>query len=53
MTDQTDARLLQLNRPGVIVEVDAKTAEDLGAFVEEALTEAEALESAQGDPGTE
>jgi type IV secretion system protein VirB1 len=31
--------------PGVVVEVDAATAEDHGAFEEDALTEADAWES--------
>ncbi len=58
MTDQTtrDADLTAdevLNRkmidaltPGAIVELDPDEAEKLGAFHEDALTEAEALESA-------
>ena len=40
---------LKLNRPGVVIEVDARTAEALGAFEEDALDEAEALASADTD----
>ena len=43
--EKTDPQILCLNTPGVVIEVDRRTAEDLGAFVEEALSEAEALAS--------
>ncbi len=36
-------RLLDLNSPGIVIEVDRRTAEELGAFEEDALSEAEAL----------
>jgi hypothetical protein len=49
MTDSTDLRLLGLNRPGLVIEVDPSTAEDLGAFEEDALDEAAALASADTD----
>jgi len=49
MTDSTDTQILQLNRPGVVIEVDPRTAEDLGAFEEDALDEAEALASVETD----
>ena len=42
---KTDPQILCLNTPGVMIEVDRRTAEDLGAFAEEALSEAEALAS--------
>jgi hypothetical protein len=48
MTD-TDEKILQLNQPGIVIEVDARTAEALGAFEEDALDEAEALASADTD----
>ena len=38
-----ELQLLDLNRPGIVIEVDRRTAEDLGAFEEDALSEAEAL----------
>jgi hypothetical protein len=38
-----EAQLLALNRPGIVIEVDARTAEELGAFEEDALSEEEAL----------
>jgi len=47
MADQTDKDFERLNEPGVVVEVDKKMAEELGAFEEDALNEEEALESAQ------
>ena len=40
MTNPIDTQILDLNRPGVVVEVDARTAEALGAFEEDALDEA-------------
>ena len=44
MTNQkTDPQILRLNTPGVVIEVDRRTAEDLGAFAEDALSEADAL----------
>ena len=39
MTD-TDEKILQLNQPGLVIEVDPRTAEALGAFEEDALDEA-------------
>jgi hypothetical protein len=48
MEHETDRAIEGLNTPGVVVEVDRRTAEDLGAFEEDALSEAEALESAAG-----
>jgi len=50
MTEPTDLNILKLNQPGVVIEVDRRTAEDLGAFEEDALDEAEALASAAIDP---
>lgn len=44
MTNITDEELEKLNTPGNVVEVDKKTAEDLGAFEEDALSEEDALE---------
>jgi hypothetical protein len=54
MPDITDPavlarRLLDLNRPGIVIEVDRRTAEELGAFEEDALGEDEALASADTD----
>ena len=46
MTDSTDDPILKLNQPGVVIEVDRHTAEDLGAFEEDALDEDDALASA-------
>jgi hypothetical protein len=40
---KTDPQILRLNTPGVVIEVDRRTAEALGAFAEDALSEAEAL----------
>ena len=50
MADPNDQQILKLNHPGVVIEVDRRTAEDLGAFEEDALDEAEALASAEIDP---
>jgi len=50
MTEPTDPNILKLNQPGVVIEVDRRTAEDLGAFEEDALDEDEALASAAIDP---
>lgn len=50
MADPNDQQILKLNQPGVVIEVDRRTAEDLGAFEEDALDEAEALASAETDP---
>jgi hypothetical protein len=50
MTEPTDPDILKLNQPGVLIEVDRRTAEDLGAFEEDAIDEAEALASADIDP---
>jgi hypothetical protein len=49
MADTTDPQILKLNRPGVVIEVDPRTAEVLGAFEEDALSEAEALASTETD----
>jgi hypothetical protein len=49
MRQPTDPDILKLNQPGVLIEVDRRTAEDLGAFEEDALEEAEALASTQID----
>jgi len=46
MPDTPETQLLALNHPGIVIEVDARTAEDLGAFEEDALSEEEALASA-------
>ena len=45
-TKLLELRLLELNRPGIVIEVDSGTAVDLGAFEEDALTEEEDLASA-------
>lgn len=46
MPNRTDpAELLKLNTPGVVIEVDWETAEEMGAFIEDALSEQDALES--------
>lgn len=47
--DQADILLRNLATPGVITEVDMQTAQDLGAFFEDALSEQEALD-AVADP---
>jgi hypothetical protein len=49
MTDMPTTALLALSRPGVVIEVDARTAEALGAFAEDALSEREALASVETD----
>jgi len=49
MTNPIDTQILDLNRPGVVIEVDARTAEALGALEEDALDEATALASAEAD----
>ena len=49
MADPIDTQILKLNQPGVVIEVDRRTAEDLGAFEEDALDEATALASADTD----
>ena len=48
-TKLLELRLLELNRPGIVIEVDSGTAADLGAFEEDALTEEDALASAEID----
>ena len=45
--EKTDPQILRLNTPGVVIEVDRRTAEELGAFAEDALSEAEALASGE------
>jgi len=50
MADPIDTQILKLNQPGVVIEVDRRTAEDLGAFEEDALDEAEALAAVEIDP---
>ncbi len=47
MANETDQAIERLNTAGVVVEVDPKTAQELGAFEEDALSEEEALESAE------
>jgi len=44
-----ERRLLDLNSPGIVIEVDRRTAEELGAFEEDALSEDEALASADSE----
>ena len=44
--DELDAKLKDLELPGVVMAFDPEEAERLGAFREEALTEEEAMESA-------
>ena len=46
MNDKLNDKLLKLNTPGQVIEVTQEEAERLGAFVENALTEEEALASA-------
>jgi len=46
MPKTTDQDLLALTVPGTVIEIDPRTAEELGAFEETALTEQEALASA-------
>lgn len=43
MANSTDRALEKLNTPGLVVEVDKKTAEELGAFEEDALSEDQAM----------
>lgn len=50
MPGTTDDDLLSLNNPGTVIEIDPRTAEDLGAFEEQALTEADALASTDIPP---
>jgi hypothetical protein len=50
MPRTTDEDLLALTTPGTVLQIDPRTAEDLGAFEEPALTEAEALASADIPP---
>jgi hypothetical protein len=50
MPRTTDQDLLALTTPGTVLEIDPHTAADLGAFEEPALTEAEALASADIPP---
>ena len=47
-----ERRLLDLNRPGIVIEVDRRTAEELGAFEEDALGEEDALASADSEDRT-
>ena len=49
MADPNDQQILKLNQPGIVIELDRRTAEDLGAFEEDALDEAEAFASAEID----
>ena len=44
-TDQADPGLDELEIPGRVIEVEPELAEAMGAFEEDALTEAEALDS--------
>ena len=48
MANITDQALEKLNTPGRVVEVDQKTAAELGAFEEDALREDEALAALGG-----
>jgi len=50
MPRTTDQDLLALTTPGTVLEIDPRAAEDLGAFEEPALTEAEALASCDIPP---
>jgi len=50
MPRTTEQDLLALTTPGTVIQIDPRAAEDLGAFEELALTEAEALASAQIPP---
>jgi len=50
MSRTTDQDLLALTTPGTVLEIDPRAAEDLGAFEEPALTEAEALASCDIPP---
>ena len=43
--DELDAKLRDLELPGVVMAFDPEEAERLGAFREDALTEEEAMES--------
>jgi hypothetical protein len=43
MANITAEELEQLNTPGLVVEVDKRTAEELGAIEEDALSEEDAL----------
>ena len=43
MANITEQELENLNTPGRVVEVDKKSAEELGAFEEDALSEEDAL----------
>ena len=44
-----ERRLLDLNRPGIVIEVDRRTAEALGAFEEDAIGEEDAIASADSE----
>ena len=50
MPRTTNQDLLALTTPGTVLEIDPRAAEDLGAFEEPALTEAEALASCDIPP---
>jgi hypothetical protein len=50
MPRTTDQDLLALTTPGTVLEIDPHTADNLGAFEEPALTEAEALASCDIPP---
>jgi hypothetical protein len=47
MTQADDMKILELNQPGIGIEVDPRTDEGLGAFEEDAHDEADALASAE------
>jgi hypothetical protein len=47
MTQTDDQSILRLNEPGIVIELDRRTADALGAFVEDALDEDEALASTE------
>ncbi len=49
MTQTDDQAILRLNVPGSVIDLDRRTADELGAFAEDALDEAEALASADTD----
>lgn len=47
MSDKASNNILDLNIPGVVVEVSKEEADELGAFEETAMSEEDALEATE------
>nr|WP_245635150.1 conjugal transfer protein TraD [Marinobacterium profundum] len=47
MSDKPSENIMDLNKPGVVVEVSKEEAADLGAFEEDAMSEEDALQATE------